>query len=194
MPIATEMGDAELPKEPMIEKKKIDFSGPSANAQLLEQMSQDAAMIKKRGGGMMDIQAIKDEIEVIKAKMKPLTARLTQLGIEAQLTESRQFIDTNVITAADVELSEGDDKPYFGHVGTFAEWLTDNSTKRFAEWNSRLAMPWSGGYRVAVRQPGRDGNGRVDSDSDPDFEEDRRRKPSIRFCGPRYAWPQIAAA
>ena len=55
MPIATEMGDAELPKEPMIDKKKIDFSGPSANAQLLEQMSQDAAMIKKRGGGMMNM-------------------------------------------------------------------------------------------------------------------------------------------
>ena len=55
IPIATEMGDAELPKEPMIDKKKIDFSGPSANAQLLEQMSQDAAMIKKRGGGMMNM-------------------------------------------------------------------------------------------------------------------------------------------
>ena len=54
MPIATEMGDAELPKEPMIDKKKIDFSGPSANAQLLEQMSQDAAM-NKRGGGMMNM-------------------------------------------------------------------------------------------------------------------------------------------
>ena len=53
--ITTEMGDAELPKEPMIDKKKIDFSGPSANAQLLEQMSQDAAMIKKRGGGMMNV-------------------------------------------------------------------------------------------------------------------------------------------
>ena len=54
IPIATEMGDAELPKEPMIDKKKIDFSGPSANAQLLEQMSQDAAM-NKRGGGMMNM-------------------------------------------------------------------------------------------------------------------------------------------
>jgi len=55
--ITTEMGDAELPTESMAEQavKNIDFSGPSANAQLLEQMSQDAAMIKKRGGGMMNM-------------------------------------------------------------------------------------------------------------------------------------------
>ena len=55
IPIATEMGDAELPKEPMIDLENLDFSVPSANAQLLEQMSQDAAMIKKRGGGMMNM-------------------------------------------------------------------------------------------------------------------------------------------
>jgi SLT domain-containing protein len=56
MPIATEMGDAELPKESMKDQvmKNMDFSGPSANAQLLEQMSQDAAM-NKRGGGMMNM-------------------------------------------------------------------------------------------------------------------------------------------
>ena len=51
--ITTEMGDAELPKEPMIDVENLDFSGPSANAQLLEQMSQDAVM--KKGGGMMNI-------------------------------------------------------------------------------------------------------------------------------------------
>ena len=75
MPIATEMGDAELPKEPMIDKKKIDFSGPSANAQLLEQMSQDAAMIKKRGGGMMNmdemIRPIGYEVGGIVPRPKP---------------------------------------------------------------------------------------------------------------------------
>jgi len=54
IPIATEMGDAELPKEPMIDLENLDFSAPSANTQLLEQMSQDAAM-NKRGGGMMNM-------------------------------------------------------------------------------------------------------------------------------------------
>ena len=84
IPIATEMGDAELPKEPMIDKKKINFSGPSANAQLLEQMSQDAAMIKKRGGGMMNMDEIirplgyaaggpiPREEPIIKPKEKPI--------------------------------------------------------------------------------------------------------------------------
>ncbi len=50
--ITTEMGDAELPTESMAEQlENMDFSGPSANSQLLEQLSQDAAM-SKRGGGM----------------------------------------------------------------------------------------------------------------------------------------------
>jgi hypothetical protein len=47
------MGDAELPKESMIDKTNMDFSGPSASSQLLEQMSQDAVM--KKGGGMMNM-------------------------------------------------------------------------------------------------------------------------------------------
>jgi hypothetical protein len=53
IPIATEMGDAELPKESMMDKTNIDFTGPSASSQLLEQMSQDAVM--KKGGGMMNM-------------------------------------------------------------------------------------------------------------------------------------------
>jgi hypothetical protein len=44
-----------LPEESLKDKvlRDIDFSAPSANAQLLEQMSQDAVM--KAGGGMMNI-------------------------------------------------------------------------------------------------------------------------------------------
>ncbi len=53
IPIATKMGDAELPKESMMDKTNMDFSGPSASSQLLEQMSQDAVM--KKGGGMMNM-------------------------------------------------------------------------------------------------------------------------------------------
>jgi len=46
---------AELPQKPLIDLENLDFSGPDVNKQLLEQMSQDATMIKKRGGGMMNI-------------------------------------------------------------------------------------------------------------------------------------------
>ena len=44
-----------LPEESLKDKvlRDIDFSGPSANAQLLEQLSQDATM--KAGGGMMNM-------------------------------------------------------------------------------------------------------------------------------------------
>jgi len=51
---------AELPQESIKDQvmKNMNFSGPSANAQLLEQMSQDATMIKKAGGGIMNINDI----------------------------------------------------------------------------------------------------------------------------------------
>ena len=38
-----------------IMSKVGDFSGPSASSQLLEQLSQDATMVKKAGGGMMNM-------------------------------------------------------------------------------------------------------------------------------------------
>lgn len=38
-----------------IMSKVGDFGGPSASSQLLEQMKQDATMVKKAGGGMMNI-------------------------------------------------------------------------------------------------------------------------------------------
>jgi hypothetical protein len=41
-----------------IMSKVGDFSGPSANAQLLEQLKQDATMVKKAGGGIMNINDI----------------------------------------------------------------------------------------------------------------------------------------
>ena len=36
----------------------MDFSAPSASSQLLEKLSQDATMIKKAGGGIMNINDI----------------------------------------------------------------------------------------------------------------------------------------
>ena len=41
-----------------IMSKVGDFSGPSANAQLLEKLKQDATMVKKAGGGIMNINDI----------------------------------------------------------------------------------------------------------------------------------------
>ena len=51
---------AELPEESIKDQvmKNMDFSAPSANAQLLEKLSQDATMIKKAGGGIMNINDI----------------------------------------------------------------------------------------------------------------------------------------
>ena len=47
-----------------IMSKVGDFSGPSANAQLLEKLKQDATMVKKAGGGIMNINDITRPIGV----------------------------------------------------------------------------------------------------------------------------------
>ena len=51
---------AEMPKESIKDQvmKNMDFSAPSASSQLLEKLSQDATMIKKAGGGIMNINDI----------------------------------------------------------------------------------------------------------------------------------------
>ena len=55
-----------MPKESIKDQvmKNMDFSGPSVSSQLLEQMSQDATMIKKAGGGIMNINDITKPIGV----------------------------------------------------------------------------------------------------------------------------------
>ena len=55
-----------MPKESIKDQvmKNMDFSWPSASSQLLEQMKQDATMIKKAGGGIMNINDITKPIGV----------------------------------------------------------------------------------------------------------------------------------
>lgn len=48
------------------------------------------------------------------------------------------FIRVNGVTLDDIELSDGDDNEMFWTVWQFADWLKDNSTKRFAEWNGQI--------------------------------------------------------
>ena len=81
---------------------------------------------------------IEQAIKETEAQIAPLTARLERLRREKAERDSRSFIAVNKITRDDVEMSSGDGKPWFWIVGKFADWLSANSKKRWAEWNGRI--------------------------------------------------------
>ena len=84
----------------------------------------------------MTIEAIDTELTSLEAQLKLLMARR---GVLRRQLASKAFIAANGITKADVELSSGDDKPWFGMVSEFVKWLkTQSSHKRFAEWNETI--------------------------------------------------------
>ena len=87
---------------------------------------------------MTELEAKRKEFQELKATIEPLQQRREELGRKICKLESREFIKVNDITKDDVELSSGGGKPYFGHVSEFSNWLTKNSTKRFAEWNYQI--------------------------------------------------------
>ena len=78
------------------------------------------------------------EIEATKAKLEPLMAQMIRLNREQAELESLDFIAVNSIRKQDVELSSGDDKPWFGTAWEFGKWLASNSKKVWAEWNGRI--------------------------------------------------------
>lgn len=58
-------------------------------------------------------------------------------------------LDVNPIKSrADVEMSDGPGKPYFGHIDAFVAWLKEHSDKNWAEWNTRI-------YRMSDLKAGR---------------------------------------
>jgi len=79
-----------------------------------------------------------EQIADLERQIQPLAATLRILHVQKSNKDSIEFIRVNRITADDVELSSGDDKPWFGNVISFIIWLRANTKKRFAEWNSRL--------------------------------------------------------
>lgn len=76
----------------------------------------------------------------VEQEIEELQQRLAQLRDEKRHKDSRAFIAANGITRQDVELMSGDDNPYFGHIADFVEWLNCHSTKRWAEWNTRIYL------------------------------------------------------
>lgn len=87
----------------------------------------------------MTIEEIDIELAQLEAQVTPLLAMMDRLRMQRRELESKAFIAANRITKADVELSSGDDKPWFGVIDEFVTWLkAQPSHKRFAEWNERI--------------------------------------------------------
>jgi len=75
---------------------------------------------------------IADMEAVVSSSMK----ELNELKRQLKAYDAAAFISVNKIRRADVELSEEDSKPYFGHITSFIQWLKLNSTKNWAECNT----------------------------------------------------------
>ncbi len=88
------------------------------------------------------------EIAETEAAIKPLAARLERLNREKRDLQSHAFIAANNIRRADVEMSDGPGKPYFGHIAAFVAWLNEHSDKKWAEWNTVI-------YRMSDLKAGR---------------------------------------
>lgn len=86
----------------------------------------------------MTLEEIDNEMREIGAKIKPLQARADELRRLRGQMLSVEFVRNHRITADQVELSEGEGKPYWGHIQPFSRWLAKNSKCRWAEWNGFL--------------------------------------------------------
>jgi hypothetical protein len=85
-----------------------------------------------------DVLGVQREIEEAKQTIRPLAKKLERLNRQLADMESRAFIEANKITRADVEMSAGDGKPWFGTVTEFGLWMRTHGSKRWAEWNGRI--------------------------------------------------------
>lgn len=88
---------------------------------------------------MRDTTEHEAAISTLKGERKTLEAKLTLLDRELRQMQSKNFIEANGITLSDVEMSSGDDKPWFYNIDTFMCWLKKHQIlKQFAEWNGYL--------------------------------------------------------
>lgn len=85
-----------------------------------------------------DSAALRATLRVIDARMAPLIEWRDKTQRELARAESLEFIRDNRIRRSDVETTDGPGKPWFGGIHTFVEWLRENSTLPYAEWNGRI--------------------------------------------------------
>ena len=88
---------------------------------------------------MKDTTKNEEALKGLKARRAILQRDIDLMERMLKKNRSQNFIEANDISFSDVEMSSGDDKPYFGSARKFGFWLRNNKcSKRFAEWNGRL--------------------------------------------------------
>lgn len=82
---------------------------------------------------------IQQQITALRARIAPLNAEIAALERQHRDAVSREWIAAQKLKLEEVERSSGDDKPWFGHIKQFADWLNaNNCQKPFCEWNGCL--------------------------------------------------------
>jgi len=90
---------------------------------------------------MERLKQIEIEICAINYQLLPLEKRQRELIVERRKLHSLNFIKENSVRLDDVELSEGNGKPFFNRVNDFSRWMKNHSiTRRFCEWNNTIYL------------------------------------------------------
>ncbi len=84
------------------------------------------------------LEEVKDELQVVNQELSPLEVKREILRAELRKLESLVFIKSNNIQKADIELSNGEDRPWFKDIYEFAQWLKGHKKKPWCEWNGRI--------------------------------------------------------
>lgn len=83
---------------------------------------------------MKTSQQLSAELAQLCAEVAPMLKRIDLLQTAFHKAASKEFIEANGITRADVESSDGHE--CFGTIWKFADWCKAHSTKNWAEWNT----------------------------------------------------------
>lgn len=87
----------------------------------------------------MTIEEIDVELEKVNAELWRLNERRHALEEQSRSLRAKIIIEALKITRDDVQLSRGNDVPWFSLLQKFVEWLREQpQRKRFAEWNGTL--------------------------------------------------------
>lgn len=94
------------------------------------------------------LESLQCEISELETTIAPLERKLAFLRRWRDDLLGRAFVEGHKIRREDVEFSEGEGKPWFGHISEFVKWLSAHSTKEWAEWNTVI-------YRASDLRAGR---------------------------------------
>lgn len=87
---------------------------------------------------MSNIIELLRQLDQAEAELQAAHTRATSLREQYRQEKAKRFIEANAIKRADVELSSGEEKPHFGMIYPFIEWLRRHSKKNWAEWNGGI--------------------------------------------------------